>query len=298
VQGKQGDWHIEASDMASIYGGAFLTVAFVDGSSFETAAKASGGVFVSGLDTDAFWNGQRLPFRPEYPESVYRWLDRTGNFPSRPEGNLDTRGWTFQERLLSLRLLSVTREGLFWDCLRLSASDWRPLRFRGDFSPKFRDTDERKAKRFLFNRTRAIPWKSGGSPSGLTTWLTQSGERAEQYRLWRLLVQNYTTRAFTDQGDRVIAIEGVIRFFGMALDDKYELGVWMGDALRSLIWFVEPNDTKEVTHPDMPPIIAPSWSWTSVSGPIQYRLWHPFSRRTDGAERVEPCVTFGHIAVF
>ncbi|KAK4170919.1 hypothetical protein QBC36DRAFT_369188 [Triangularia setosa] len=41
-------------------------------------------------------------FNPQYdplhPGSVYHWLGKSGNFPSRPDGKLDTQGWTFQER--------------------------------------------------------------------------------------------------------------------------------------------------------------------------------------------------------
>lgn len=299
LQGQGGDWHIEAPKMASIYGGAVLTVAFSDKTSLGIAATASGGIFVQGLDVGAIRKGQSPPFDQVNPESIYAWLDRTGNFPSRPKGELDERGWTFQEKLLSRRILSVTEKGLFWDCLRLSACDWRPLGFRGDFSPKFRDSDERRVKTRLFGSALAAPetasWRFWlTSRISLATHSPPESDNqirhADLYLLWRRILQDYSARVFTHPGDRVIAIQGVIERMCTALKDDCILGVWRGDALRSLIWFVQPDDDKTVILEDNPAILAPSWSWASVSNPIQYRLWHPFMSFVDrDTEFLEPC---------
>lgn len=312
--------------MASIYGGALFTIAFVDVTNFRASATASSGVFVTGLlvaeipDKDGRYpwldcrddfrnlhdrvqaersrtrtqpvhlgshiHGLHLQFNPENPESIYSWLDKTGNFPSRPEGELDSRGWAFQERLLSRRVLNITERGLFWDCLRLNACDWRPLGFRGDPSLKFRDSDQRKAKAFLFSRSAL----STGTWLNPSSNLNVQARRAESYHMWRRLLQNYSSCVFTDPGDRVIAIQGIIRQMQTALDnDECVLGVWKGDVLRSLIWFVEPDDSRTLVVKGTPSITVPSWTWASVPDPIQYRLWHPFARHVDvGTEYIEP----------
>jgi len=66
-------------------------------------------------------------------------------------------------------------------------------------------------------------------------------------------------------------------------NDQCVLGIWRGDALWSLIWFVEPSESlyNEITEYEPPPIAAPSWSWASVSNPIRYRPLHPFSQHAD-----------------
>ena len=280
--------------MASIYGGALLTVAFLDRTGFHASARASRGIFVPHLQDAA-----RPRFDPQNPESIYRWLEDSGNFPSRPESDLDKRGWTFQERLLSRRVLNVTKGGLFWDCLRLNACDWRPLGFRGDPSPKFRDSDERKVKAFLYDQSSPSLWRWLGLSS---LPADAASKRTESYRLWRRLLQNYSAREFTDSGDRVVAIQGVVRQMRIVLDgEECILGVWKGDVLRSLIWFVEPGDEKHLVvggdGGKNASVSAPSWAWASVPDPVQYRLWHPFARYLDiGTEYIEPRATIVEIS--
>lgn len=302
--------------MASIYGGALLTIAFVDGTDFHESARASRGVFVPGLrnaekrtkDGTYPWLDNRddksvltpklqaarprprpteapehsqsdldnpggiyhPQFDPRNPESIYHWLDETSNFPSRPGGEHDERTWAFQERLLSRRILNVTRRGLLWDCLRLNACDWRPLGFRGDPSPRFWDSDERKVKSILFGRKN--PPHEDHVPS----------KRLDAYCLWRRLLQDYSSRQFTDPGDRIIAIYGVMQQMRVVLDNEgCFLGIWRRYVIRSLIWFVEPDKEKYLVVNEESSVVAPSWAWASVPDPIQYRLWHPFARYMD-----------------
>lgn len=282
MQGPRGDWHTEAPKMASIYQNALLTVAFVDSTSLMTASiAASSTPFLSKLDIQHINSGKRLPFDVENPESIYSWLDKNGNFVARPDGELDTRGWTFQERLLSTRILSITRAGFFWDCLHNSASDQRLLGIQGDFSLKFRDSNDRKLRACLLTGTNV---KEGpdANPS-----------ISRPFALWRRIVQDYTTRKLRRESDRVIALEGVMQLMSQVLRDEYVLGIWRSDAHRSLVWFVEPT-SESMELPSIlnepPAINAPSWSWVSVGLPIQYRLWHPFARYIEGnRESYTPC---------
>ncbi|KAK4185701.1 hypothetical protein QBC35DRAFT_503083 [Podospora australis] len=279
VHGPGGDFHLEAPKMASVYGNAFLSIAFTDNISLRKAAAASGGLFLSNCNVED--TKHERAYTQDDPESIYTWLESSGNFPCRPEGELDIRGWAFQERLLSLRVLSITEKGIFWDCLRLSACDWRPIGFMGDFSPRFRDTEERKLKFLLF-----------GQP-------TQ--EHLDPYRLWRRLLQQYTTRVFTNPEDRVIAIQGIIRQLDCVVKGDHIVFGLLGDnlqTLRSLIWFVEPKDEKVVAMRENPAIIAPSWVWASVPAPIQYRLWHPWARSTDLNEEIlTPCAVVDSMSI-
>ncbi|KAK4443197.1 hypothetical protein QBC34DRAFT_311557 [Podospora aff. communis PSN243] len=241
VQKKGGDWHTEAPKMATIYGGAFITVAFVDGTDLRTAAAVSDGVFVPGLLSNTVAKeDMTFPFLDDRDDfrSVYLWLDETENFPARLAGELDGRGWTFQERLLSRRILNVTAKGIIWDCIHHNASDWRPLGFLSDSSPR------RRCAVF-----------------GDAWW------------------EDYTSRDFSDCGDRMVAFSGVTRQIETVLrDDVCILGIWRDDALRSLAWFVDPDGKILIEEP---PVVAPSWSWMSVSYPIRYHLPHSSARQDD-----------------
>ncbi|KAI8717110.1 HET domain-containing protein [Fusarium sp. LHS14.1] len=297
MQDNGGDWHAEAPKMASVYGNAIFTVAFGDCPESKLSDDAE--IWRSCSLRDAatraaaqpFIKGGKIPiFDKRNPESIYYWLESNGNFPARPSSELDERGWTFQERLLSKRVLTITTDGLFWDCCRSSASDTRLLGFLGDFSPRFRDSDERKIKTQLLGMNRD----------------TITVARRDLYLLWRRILQDYTQRKFTHSKDRIVAIEGVVQRIGAVLNEPCFLGVWKGDSLRSLIWFCDTValSAKPASNAlDVLParkdyqVSVPSWSWASVSFPIHYRLWHPFETSADhNVELTSPCATLLHIS--
>jgi hypothetical protein len=315
MQGSGGDWHLEADKMDTIYSDAVVTIAAVDGTRLASACEKR--PFLSrdvdpipGRSASDSWrqhftniseakdhvqilDGEKAS---PTPEAIWTALSRTGNFPSRPPGVLDERGWTFQERILSRRLVSITSQGVFWDCLHNSACDRRPTGLLGDFSPGFRDSDDRALKRFLFDSLMPANYRAP----------------ADLYWLWRRGVQDYTSRDLSEMGDRMIALNGIAKRMSARLADEYVLGIWKNDLLRSLIWFVEQHDTKleslsddasrfPLFGPRLPlygprvpasdesslpepaskaslPVVAPSWSWVSTTLPVKYRLWHPFER--------------------
>ncbi|PVH81483.1 HET-domain-containing protein [Cadophora sp. DSE1049] len=260
IQGSGGDWHVQAEKMASIYKNAVLTITEVDHTPLSVAAEQK-----HLLLNDTELAASTRPFDSSNPESIYLWLSESGNFVSRPDGELDTRGWAYQEQLLSSRIISLTKDGFFWDCLHHSAASNRPTGIPGDFSPHFRHTDTRDFKRFLLNPEERVP--------------------SEQYYwLWRRVVQEYAKRRLTKPNDRYIALQGVTDRMTVLLDDECILGLWRKDALRSLMWFVDTSDKNPYSAIG---VSAPSWSWFSVNSPVQYRLWHPYERYTEHrSERV------------
>jgi hypothetical protein len=203
--------------MASIYTNAVITLAAVDSTSLSEASQER--PFLAQQSEVERWASNDDDFSQE---RIYLGLLNSENFVFRPAGGLDTRGWAFQEKLLSPRVVSLTKEGVFWDCLHHSASDRRPVGILGDFSPNFQESDDRKFKRVLLNTSTLV-------------------SREECYWLWRRAVQNYTKRSLTTEGDRLIALTGIIRILASRLDDYCVLGIWRKDALRSLMWFEEPS---------------------------------------------------------
>lgn len=246
----QGDSQREAKKIADICINAMFTVAIVDQTRLVEVASVE--PFLSEQHRFASMDDSLAN-----PENVYSKLSDTGNFISRDEGDLDGYGWCFQEKMLSRRIISITKKGIFWDCLHYSASGRRPCGMIGDFSPRFRDLDDRTFKRLLL----------GVPAAGV--------DQAEAYWQWRKAVEDYTRRSsLTPRKDRLLALEGITSRMSQVLGDRSVVGIWSKDAIRSLIWFSpRTGDTR-----DLPGIEAPSWSWASVSGPISYRLWHPYER--------------------
>ncbi|CAG8956743.1 hypothetical protein HYFRA_00012287, partial [Hymenoscyphus fraxineus] len=253
IQGHGGDWHAQANKMASIYKNAVLTIASGGQTSLAEASQEKD--FIVKPAENRY---SQLPLKDWSQERIYEWFVNTGNFVYRPFGKLDTRGWVFQEQLLSPRTIYLTSEGLFWDCLHHSASCTRPTGILGDLSPHFRDVDSRALKRFLLGSHTSVP-------------------KEEYYWLWRRAVENYTVRDLSRKKDRYIALLGITDQMAAHLDDDCILGVWKKDPLRSLAWFVDstkPQKWRLRRHFEER-VQAPSWSWISVNGPVNYQIWHP-----------------------
>jgi hypothetical protein len=246
MQGPGGDWHIEAEKMASIYSNAVVTVAAVDRTSLADATQ-----WKPFLSKQEELESHSLAYMESSQESIYTWLEKSGNFVAKPHGVLDERGWAYQETILSRRIVSITKDGMFWDCLHHSASERRSVGILGDFSPKFQHSDDRKFRRILLN-----------SNSSFT--------REEYHWLWRKAVEGYTKRKLTKEVDRLVALEGISRQMALLLSDECVLGVWKRGALRSLIWFREPsaevNKDLPTTTERGPRLKAPSWSYNIDCG--------------------------------
>lgn len=105
---------------------------------------------------------------------------------------------------------------------------------------------------------------------------------SDLYFLWRRILQDYTQRQWTYASDRLIALQGAADRIGDVLQDRCCLGVWKDNVLRSLVWFCETRSS-QASLPDKEEydLEAPSWSWASVSWPVQCRLWHPFRPNAD-----------------
>jgi len=261
--------------MAATYTNASITIVLADGSGLDMASGTIEFLSDSRAVVDALRDLAQKNADDDwspYQERVYEVFEKSNNFPFRPEGEVDTRGWTFQEKLLSRRIVSITKDGVFWDCFRHSSSDRRPTGILGDFSPGFRDTNDRNTRRLLAGLRRTDIGDSASDP----------------YLLWRRLIQDYTRRDLTDGRDKLIAVEGITRRMGKLLNDKCHAGIWTADAIRSLLWFVEPSCNSllqsRVTRNDALSSVfdAPSWSWAKVKGPVEYRLWHPHARNAAG----------------
>jgi hypothetical protein len=90
----------------------------------------------------------------------------------------------------------------------------------------------------------------------------------EVYKYWyNKLVPTYSTRELTKLNDRLPALSGLSSKFALRLNDKYLAGLWERDLITGLRW-----STRRPGHNLLER--APSWSWASVEGPIDfYEEW-------------------------
>ncbi|KAH7064283.1 heterokaryon incompatibility protein-domain-containing protein [Paraphoma chrysanthemicola] len=165
-----------------------------------------------------------------------------------------TRGWVFQERMLSPRIVHFTRSQVFWDCSAVSSCEILPeglpfalsaiattdRRWRGRLQRKNSDQDE-----------SSLPVE----------------DSLESF--WKTAVLNYTSCELTNQADKTFAIWSVAKLVrdNFQLTNQYGCGLWSVALHEQLAWRV--TASKRGARMDALQYAFPSWSWASVNAPIQ-----------------------------
>ncbi|KAM0432366.1 hypothetical protein ACHAPT_004908 [Fusarium lateritium] len=241
IQDSKEDWDVEAAHMASVYSQAYVAIS-------ATAAKDSS----AGLKQDSMlkhpceitptWTGFD---DVEIPTTAVRLIDRTSFCDQVLSQPLFRRGWVFQEWILSPKTLHVASDQLWWT----STSDMTSGGFASHETCQGYDFDVNQE----FSRT--MP---------LGSLYLMGGQNAESLRpVWHQLLQDYLSRSFTFESDRLIAFAGIASLYqtlARVPPGSYIAGIWRQSLLRDLLWTV--RDGRKVSPPQK--YRVPSWSWASA----------------------------------
>ncbi|KAK2616159.1 hypothetical protein N8I77_002866 [Diaporthe amygdali] len=240
-QDSREDWSQEASRMAFIYKHAVVTI------SASCAIQESQGCFrrrnPAGIQPLRLISNPLLSSQPAagFHESSYI----TSNEPEMEQkeggklGHLADRGWVFQERILSQRIVHFAEEEVYWECRELEASEAWPEHTEAYLTPK--------RPSVLYG-------------PGRESW--------DKHSLWHTIVEDYSTRIFTYDTDKLPALSGLARETAkLRKDDKdeYLSGLWRSTVLLDLCWS-DYYDTPRIPEE----YLAPSWSWASLHAKISY----------------------------
>ncbi|KAF5013963.1 hypothetical protein FDECE_51 [Fusarium decemcellulare] len=152
------------------------------------------------------------------------------------------RGWVTQEQALSPRTVHMAAFPM-WECRQRILSEMLPS---GDYCVKYDS---------LATTSKFCP--------------DTQGEDFKKY--WGKTVFLYSKCALTQESDKLVALCGIAKTLSEHLGQEYYAGIWASCLLSGLLWQVQ----KFINGVDMDTVryatyIAPSWSWASVEGPIQY----------------------------
>ncbi|KAH9211176.1 heterokaryon incompatibility protein-domain-containing protein [Leptodontidium sp. 2 PMI_412] len=233
------DWQNESSKMHDIYGAAFLTIAAAD------AFSADQGLF-SERPSDPI---PSCPLKSKYPRAIHLGADPPQHLANVEP--LNTRGWAFQEQILSSRILIYGKAGLSWKCrssMQLEA-----------------EIEARPHEDCL----GSIWMVEGADPS------EQLNIRDKQSKLihkeWKRIVEEYSRREFTYVKDKLPALFGVSELVERSCKHKYLAGLWDSDLVPQLLWrHCGKLMGSSVDYTRGTQYRAPSWSWASVDGRVQF----------------------------
>ncbi|KAF2006387.1 HET-domain-containing protein [Amniculicola lignicola CBS 123094] len=242
-QESQEDWATEAPRMGLVYGNSSLTI------SASAAVNSTKGCFRERLGL-VFWSCPAVLFGQtcyisRYPTQQEEHRGDPGDIKGNP---LAGRAWVLQEQVLSRRSIIFSKNHLIWRCPTLSTSEKYPLGI--PHAPKISVDNHRLLYCIINGITSLIPKDLG----------------VDIYTCWYRMVAEFTSRSLTYDEDRLPAIAGIAKRFGVTADDSYHAGLWRRDMILGLLWHptcLSPAVTTKSAR-------APSWSWASVNCGVNY----------------------------
>ncbi|KAK0622502.1 hypothetical protein B0T14DRAFT_428531, partial [Immersiella caudata] len=125
------------------------------------------------------------------------------------ESELNNRGWTFQERFLSSKIIHFTNRHLYFECAAGLRMEQMPS-----------EVDQQ------------LPSGHGAG------WELQSLPAGGGYLGWYKAVAAFSSRELTFSRDKLPALSGIARYIWdpRNLRQEYLAGLWRGDIHRGLLW--------------------------------------------------------------
>ncbi|KAE8316065.1 heterokaryon incompatibility protein-domain-containing protein [Aspergillus transmontanensis] len=171
------------------------------------------------------------------------------------------RGWTFQERILSRRLLHCSGEEIAWECVS------------GDIHCECTSMvpyTRPNVPREMHGHLRSIPDTKKAIEGRLRDGVSEAWDGANSpLREWQELTMAYSSCQFTYSRDRLVALEGIAQQFQQFRLGSYFFGMWGENLHFQLDWMI-------MTLDESRRLDVPTWSWASVYHKCQYNF-HPFS---------------------
>lgn len=302
LQDDEREWQIQSSKMADIYQNSCITLAAT------SSDCGSAGCFMEQVFPSAECSLQVQ----SQSGRTYRLLIRIHlshwsvplTAAARRDYPLLSRGWAFQERVLSPRILHFCKDELVWECgegmqcecgsltetenlkrqfalaTRLKIEDEiqqpAPSEQVGNESESEDDSDSGEAQCESANRQAMIGNRNAQQfqrdAQFRYTELLEIAGRAPQSNLdkaisqWHRIVEQYSALELTKDMDCLPALSGLAERMAPFLG-TYRAGLWDLSLLHDLSWRVE---TPDLAVPQLSNYRGPSWSWVSVSTRVSF----------------------------
>jgi hypothetical protein len=228
IQNNDDDREKELASMGNIYKCAFVTImaasAWDAQEGFLATRKEQANSVTVPLLIEGGYEGT-VTLTPRHPDPAMVYFR---------ENPIESRAWTFQEKMLSPRQLIYSRTNLRWICGTKSA-------YNGGSSS-------------MLGEQMHFP----------LTWRAKKGFISD---LWHQNVAEFTRRSISQPKDKLPAIAALAEEHASRSDDFYVAGLWQSNLFRDLMWVVV-SDSLVARRPLSPR--APSWSWAAVEEPVQW----------------------------
>lgn len=238
IQDLGPDWDHQCAQMEKIYGSAHFTICALASKNCEEG-------FVDRRDKTVLTYSSRDAPLAQGEFAVYRPSRQRTVMSEIINSDWTTRGWTFQERLASNRMILFGLSNVHFRCLEMECS------MTGDHEPyEFGLLD-----RSIWHREQV--------------YLQWYDDVVAEFTLYHF--------EFTRATDVFPSIAGFAAQFADKLQDRYVAGLWVNDLHRGLYW--RPSDPRSITYRSLvdrlkspAQYISPSWSWASQTDLVSFEV--------------------------
>ncbi|KAE8446499.1 hypothetical protein EG329_011962 [Mollisiaceae sp. DMI_Dod_QoI] len=172
---------------------------------------------------------------------------------------LATRGWAWQERLVSQRVLHYGLRATYWQCRTNHISS----------AGEHKSATPEPLSDMLSGRLLTLP-------PPLDFFNINERDALNPNSTWLEVVEGYCcSRELTFPNDKLPAMAGLARAFKKLTEDTYLAGLWKSDWARGALWQTGPPATNIVYTRQKHHKVsnrAPSWSWARWDGQIHFPL--------------------------
>ncbi|KAL0935434.1 heterokaryon incompatibility protein [Colletotrichum truncatum] len=247
IQDSKEDWDVQALTMRQVYSNALCTVAA------SASSDEEGGLFRERTPSDILPAAIDLSINEHGSSQRFCVYERDYWDKNIFAGPLHKRGWVFQERHLSPRVLYFGESQILWECFNEAKCEGFPGGTPFYWSNKnlYALWDQQDGKKTLPAADHEF---QGAMPLHI-------------YSFWRDLVKAYSQCNLTKMSDKLPAFAGIAKVFQETTDDEYLAGLWRTRLLEGLDWRVEEPAPRSCDD-----YRAPSWSWASIDGPVKPML--------------------------
>lgn len=260
IQDDMEDWRRQSTKMASIYEHSCITIAASVAENAEAGCFISPPAFMVGYVTDGI-NKASLQDPPAMLQVVQ--TSSTGTFafvrgeslhsmPSR-ELSLLNRGWVYQERLLSPRILHFADDLIFECSCRIEC-----------YCKKTADAVSRSI--------RSHPPKLQHSNAlGKGPFKAVGGTFDDYAYRWCAIIQEYSCLDLTNASDRLPALAGLAKQMAGYMQAQYMAGIWRDSQYLPvyLAW------QRNIDAPFAKNRSNPSWTWVTMPGGVSFPRGYP-----------------------
>ena len=235
VQNDENDKLEQISQMADIYEQSLVTI------SAARAASAKDGFLRANQESGLTSFGIPFLCKDGRLGSISLW-EKPGLGWNEP---IERRAWTLQESALSPRMLEYGTNQLRWRCRSIPGGSayvdgWTPW----------------KIETMSHGIEGLVVIKERGTSISLP--------EDAFIRRWKDVVQNYSRRNLSDAGDKLLALAAIAKKFSQVSGHDYVAGLWRHALPELLLW-------RPMTIGEYPQkYVAPSWSWASITGSINF----------------------------